>query len=249
VAAHPLGGCSIAEYAQRGVTNHRGQVFSGTSGIQVYDSLIVNDGALLPRSVGTNPHITISAMAERNMLLLAQARGWTIDYSWKPVDKPIVLGTTSARPGLQFSEAMEGWFSTKVKDDYAVAARQGKADGSSLRLIATIKSDDIELMMSEPDHAAKLIGTVKAPALSPEPLTLSNGKFYLFVKDPQQFNVRYMRYVGRLTAKDGSTYTFEGHKTIHNDRGFDVWSDTTTLFITVYAGKDDTGAIPCKGII
>ena len=249
VAAHPLGGCSIAEDAAQGVTNHQGQVFSGAAGADVYGNLIVNDGALLPRSVGTNPHITISAMAERNMLLLAQERGWTIDYSWKPVDKPIVLGATAAKPGLQFSEAMEGYFSTKVKDDYAAAARQGKADGSSFRLIATIISGDIELMMSEPDHAARLIGTVIAPALSPEPLTVSGGRFYLFIQDPQQFNVRTMRYTGTLTAEDGATYTFEGHKTIHNDPGFDVWSDTTTLFITVYAGQDDTGAIAGKGII
>jgi cholesterol oxidase len=249
LAAHPLGGCHIAEDAEQGVTNHQGQVFSGAAGTQVYDNLIVNDGALLPRSVGTNPHITISAMAERNMLLFAQARGWTIDYSWKPIDQPIVLGATSAKPGLQFSEALEGYFSTKVKDDYAVAARQGKADGSSFRLIATIISNDIELMMSEPDHAAKLIGTVQAPALSPESLTISAGEFYLFVKDPQQFNVRYMRYAGRLTATNYATYYFEGCKTVHNDPGFDVWSDTTTLFVTVYAGMDNAGAIVGKGII
>ena len=52
-----------------------------------------------------------------------------------------------------------------------------------------------------------------------------------------RFNVRYMRYVGTLTAEDGTTYYFEGHKTVHNDPGFDVWSDTTTLFVTVYAGQ------------
>jgi len=249
VAAHPLGGCSIAEDAQRGVTNHQGQVFAGATGTQVYDNLIVNDGALLPRSLGTNPHITISALAERNMLLLAQERGWTIDYSWKPVDQPIVLGATTTKPGLQFSEAMEGYFSTKVKDDYAVAARQGKADGSPLRLIATIISDDIELMMAEPDHAAKLIGTVTAPELSAEPLSLSDGQFYLFIQDPASFNTRYMRYVATMTTDEGTTYYFEGHKTVHNDPGFDVWSDTTTLFVTVYAGKDNTGAIAGKGII
>ena len=167
----------------------------------------------------------------------------------KPVDRPIVLGATTAKPGLQFSEAMEGYFSAKVKDDYAAAAQQGKADGSTFRLIATIISDDIESMMSEPDHAAKLIGTVTAPALSPEALTLSNGAFYLFIQDPLQFNVRYMRYVGALTADDGTPYYFEGHKTVHNDPGVDVWSDTTTLFVTVYAGRDNTGAIVGKGII
>ena len=234
--------------AARRDQSHGTSVFR-RGGYDVYDNLIVNDGALLPRSVGTNPHITISAMAERNMLLFTQTRGWTIDYSWKPIDQPIVLGSSGAKPGLQFSEAMEGYFSTKVKDDYAVAARQGKADGSPFRLIATIISNDIELMMREPDHAAKLIGTVQAPALSPEPLTISVGEFYLFVKDPQQFNVRYMRYVGRLTATNYATYYFEGYKAVHNDPGFDVWSDTTTLFITVYAGMDNTGAIVGKGII
>jgi cholesterol oxidase len=158
VAAHPLGGCCIAEDAVRGVTNHRGQVFSGATGTDVYDSLIVNDGALLPRSVGTNPHITISAMAERNMLLLAQAR---LDdrLQLKPVDEADRLGATTAKPGLQFSEAMEGYFSTSERRLRWRLRSRASADGSSFRLIATDHLGRYELMVSEPDHAAKLIGT------------------------------------------------------------------------------------------
>jgi cholesterol oxidase len=35
-------------------------------------------------------------------------------------------------------------------------------------------------MIKEPQHAATIVGTVNAPALSPQPLTASNGVFNLF---------------------------------------------------------------------
>ena len=249
VSAHPLGGAIMAEDAAQGVTNHKGQVFSAAAGTAVYDGLYVNDGALIPRSLGTNPHITICAVAERNMQLLADDRGWGIDYNFAPVTHPIELAVSTATPGIQFTEAMEGYFSTKVTADFAAGARQGKADASSLRLIVTVSSDDVERLMADPDHAGTIVGTVTAPALSVQPLTLTNGKFYLFIRDPNQFNLRYMRYLGTLNAQDGSTYFFEGNKHIHNDPGIDVWADTTTLFVTLYSGTDNSGAVVGKGII
>lgn len=154
VSAHPLGGAIMAEDAAWGVTNHKGQVFAGNSGTQVYDGLYVNDGAIIPRSLGTNPHITICAVAERNMALLAQDRGWSIDYDFKPVTQPIELGAGPTKPGVQFTEAMEGFISTKVKTDFAQAAQQGKIDASTLRMIVTINVNDVERMIANPDHAA-----------------------------------------------------------------------------------------------
>ena len=81
VTVHPLGGAIVAESAKDGVVNHKGQVFSGDSGEQVYETLYVADGSVVPTSLGVNPLLTISALAEREMALLAKDQNWTIDYS------------------------------------------------------------------------------------------------------------------------------------------------------------------------
>ena len=81
VTAHPLGGCPMADDASQGVVNHKGQIFAGASGTAVHKGLYICDGSVIPHSIGVNLLLTISAMTERAMTLLAKDQDWTIDYT------------------------------------------------------------------------------------------------------------------------------------------------------------------------
>jgi cholesterol oxidase len=69
--AHPLGGCGLGEDAATGVVNHKCQVFEESGG-SVHGGLYVCDGSVIPRSIGVNPLLTITALAERTMIHLAR---------------------------------------------------------------------------------------------------------------------------------------------------------------------------------
>jgi cholesterol oxidase len=62
ITAHPIGGCPMGENYERGAVDEFGRVFTGDG--QVHRGLFVADGAVIPASIGVNPFLTISALAE-----------------------------------------------------------------------------------------------------------------------------------------------------------------------------------------
>jgi cholesterol oxidase len=80
ITVHPLGGCRMAECAESGVVDHESRVFAGETGTCTAPGLYVCDGSIIPRSLGTNPLLTITALAERMCVLMAKRHGWTLDY-------------------------------------------------------------------------------------------------------------------------------------------------------------------------
>ena len=251
VTVHPLGGCPMAEEAGSGVVNQKGQVFSGQEGSDVHEGLYVCDGAIVPRSLGVNPFLTISALAERCCELLAADRGWRIDYALPSAASAPARAPepSAAKPGVKFTETMRGWFSTEVTDDYQRAAERGRDDDSPLLFTLTIVTDDLDRLIDHDQHEARIVGSVEAPALSDHPLTATDGLFNLFVADPSEADTRRMRYRMKLSSQEGRTFYFEGFKVARDDLGPDMWTDLTTLYITVHEGDNDAAPVHGKGIL
>ncbi len=242
VTVHPLGGCAMADDGARGVVDHRGRVFTGV-GDEVHDGLLVSDGAIVPRPLAVNPLLTISALSERAAALLAAERGWTVDDGPTPrlVDAP-----GGDRPGVRFTERMAGWAGASDDGDPVQGAAQGEVDGSRIEFVLTIHIDDLPAMVADAATPGRLSGTVVAPVLSPRRLRVVDGTFRLAQEDPSHVDTCHMRYAMRLVADDGRHFTFDGHKVLHDRFGLDLWSDTTTLYVTI---RDDAGQPVAAGVM
>ncbi len=246
VTVHPLGGCCMGEDAASGVTDHTGQVFRGDTGAETYPGLYVMDGSIVPLPLGTNPLLTISALSERACRLIARSLDRSISYSDDtPAEAP-------GRPwplGVQFTETMKGYFCRGEKDDYLAGYTRGCEQRSVCLFTLTIQTGDIDAFLADPAHQGTMAGTVIAPVLSERPLMVSQGIFNLFVADPADPGMLKMNYSMRLHSKEGRVYYFSGYKAVRDDRGFDLWKDTTELFVTLYEGEDATAPVIGKGLL
>jgi len=246
VTVHPLGGAAMADDAGAGVVNHKSQVFAGATGAAVYTGLYVCDGAIIPRSVGVNPLLTITALAERAVRLAVQDRGWSIDDAL-PSHPP--APAAPRRPGIEFTETMRGHFAIGELHDFARGEAQGRATGSPFEFTLTVATDDVAELLESADHPAGMTGVVRAPALDAATLSVSGGAFRLLTKHPDRVGEREMRYAMRMTAPSGRMWFMTGFKTIRNDFGPDIWADTTTLHIAVHDGASADAPLLGRGVL
>ena len=244
VSVHPLGGCVMAEDAASGVVNHKGQVFAGSAGSEVYANLYVDDGAVLPRSLGVNPSLTIAAVAERTCALIARDHGWNIDYTLGSRPRQ---AAAAAAIGVEFTETMKGFWAAGASD-FAAGSTQGEGAHNPLQFTLTIRGDDLNRMLTEPGHEAAMAGTVLAPGLSAQPLTVEGGVFQLFVVNPDDVETRNMRYRMTLVSEEGKRWFFDGFKVVHQGPLTAIWPDTSTLYITL-SENDAAGPVSGRGIL
>ena len=233
MTVHPLGGCDMADDASAGVVDDRGRVFAGDAGTAVHDGLYVADGSIVPSSVGANPSLTITALAERIAALLIASRG--LSATGGSVVRPLEdKDAAPPPPSLRFRERLTG----QLVDDRGTAA-------GTVELRLQIGYTDVRTVLDDPAAPAWVTGTVVAPALSARPFTITQGRFELLVVDDRSVETLHMRY--ELDLSDGEhALHLSAVKTIHDDDGWDAWTDTTTAAVSV---TDEPGTPVASGSI
>ncbi|EMF99233.1 alpha/beta hydrolase family protein [Leptospira borgpetersenii str. 200701203] len=104
-------------------------------------------------------------------------------------------------------------------------------------------------MVGNPDHKATLFGTVKAPFISKDVITVTGGEFLLFISKEDRVETRNMVYRMILNTEEGKKYLFAGVKLIQDDGLTNIWRDTSTLYTTIYDGETESSPVFGKGIL
>jgi len=240
ISVHPLGGCAMGAHASEGVVDSYGQVFN-------YPGFYIADGSVMPGPTGSNPSLTIAALARRfsHHLLGKEPVGRREPAARVAAGAALASSSPSSLPpiGIEFTETMRGSITLS-----AGPAGQG-GTGSPFEFTVTISIADLGEMVKRRDHAGAIRGTARCHAISAEPMAITDGIFNLFVDQHDAVNTREMRYAFGMTATNGTRYFLRGVKTIRDDWGPDLWKDTTTLAFTVHTGASDQDPELGRGVL
>ena len=141
---------------------------------------------------------------------------------------------------LSFTETMRG-FVDREQTDYDLAYRAGKSNKERLDFTLTIEVDGVNRFVTDPMHEARATGHVEGAIVGGK-RPVENGVFNLFIDEGDRAQ-KWMRY--RLWFRDDQDreLTLAGFKDVKDDKGFDTWSDTTTLYVRLVEGHVDWDTI------
>ncbi len=227
VTVHPLGGCPMGDDPANSVVDAFGAVHG-------YPGMYIADGSVMPGPVGVNPSLTIAAFARRAALELLR-RDRSPAAATPPV--PAVQATAAAgeqATALSFEETMRGYVA-RGQWDFRSGYENGKNERSEIVLALRVTIADLERFLASEEHRAAVAGHVSS-SLYGHDLGIESGSLDILRTSAGDLNRK--RFVYRLHLRDegGSEITLAGYKDVHDDFGFDLWRDTTTLNLNVLSG-------------
>jgi cholesterol oxidase len=133
------------------------------------------------------------------------------------------MGRITVLCAFRFTEELSGYMA--AAENHWAGYKAGRAAGARVRYQATVRIDDLESFLSDPQHAATTTGVVDVAGLG-RALPIEEGRIELFCRREGRKLIAY-----HLPFRQGERrYLLRGEKYIQDDPGFDVWRDMTTLY-------------------
>eukprot|EP01030_Chromulinospumella_sphaerica_P005641 gene5641-5519_t len=129
---------------------------------------------------------------------------------------------------------MKGYAGAGQKD-FQSGYEAGKGVSSSIAFTLTISIDDVERFIDSPLHQADAAGHLNCGLLGGR-VPVERGRFNLFVDSVGDRLRKKMLYRLFVRNRQNEPLTIAGHKDIFDDPGPDLWSDTTTLYVSILRG-------------
>ena len=153
--------------------------------------------------------------------------------------------TDNNKPGITFSETMSGGLMLG-ETDCREGSKAARHSGDLFAMHADVVIDDIDRFIADKAHAGALGGTIDYVPFGLG-IPCHSGKFNLFSPTGNPL-MNYMIYELGFEHQ-GQEYYVAGHKEVKDDPGFDLWSDTTTLYTKLHRGSDSSAPVVGAGIL
>lgn len=131
---------------------------------------------------------------------------------------------------------MRGYVSA-AQTTFADGFAAGEKAGNALSIKVGVLIPDLERFLDEPAHAGTLDGEIEC-ALLGGTCPVRSGVFRL-LPDTADRNRKVMYYQLYATTPQQEPVTLIGVKQVQHDAPFDLWRDTTTLYVNIYLGHID----------
>ena len=166
--------------------------------------------------------------------------------SMKPKGIKLTPASTKMREpghGIAFREVMTGRIAFGKTDP-----KEGYKDTAAvpMRLHGSINVRDISIFLKDPKHEGEIVGHLEIHKYGGW-LPAMKGQFGLFTPSGDS-TMAYMIYdMGVLI--DGQEFWLHARKYVRIAMPWKLWPATTTLYITLHKGRDQTGKIVAAGIL